>query len=212
MARLNTFPPRSTDSRQPPPARSRTLTSSATDFTFSLLTATTMSPRLTPSRAAGDFPLTSSTTTPSRVSSSMPTSWATAGERLATLQPVRGWRPRRSRASRGGSSTGATSVIMVLTLCPLRKTPSAAAPPIPFVTKRYWKPCASCTGLSATLTTLSPPPKPPFSPPPPPHAQQPQEPPEVEGIANPEPVRAAGLGEDGGINADQPSVHVDQSA
>ncbi len=93
---------------------------------FSSLMATTISPRLTPSRAAGDLLLRPRA--PPRPRACRRRCRALGRRRATDWRPCSrssGWRPGRSRTSRGGSSTGAISVMVVFTGCPLRTTPSS---------------------------------------------------------------------------------------
>ena len=131
-------------------------TSPATDVTLSLLSPITRSPRFTPNLAAGVFGCNLEHHDARRPP---PRCRAPRRRRAKDWPPWR--RPadcvhRRSRASRGGSSTAGMSATVAFIACPWRITPSSAEPPRPLVANRYCKASGSCTGLPSTLTTTSP--------------------------------------------------------
>ncbi len=62
------------------------------------------------------------TSTPGPVKGSMPTSTATAGERLTTVAPSSGLRPLSVRSSRAGVAGGASARKVMLSRRPSRRT------------------------------------------------------------------------------------------
>ena len=136
MARLKTFPPRSTDSRQPPLGRIERGRKLRHGFHLLVVDA--------------DDDIAALDAEPRRrclvldVEHHDALAHVVDRCRLPRPRRARDWRPcsrstdgglASSRASRGGSSTGAISAMLVLICCPLRNTPSSVAPPMPLVSE-----------------------------------------------------------------------------
>ncbi len=99
-------------------------------------TATTMSPRARPTRAAGERRSTSVTTTPVCPRQVRPMREATAGERLATVAPWKGEGVSMVRAALGVVSGGGFRATVTERSRPLRLIVSLDSLPTPRVARR----------------------------------------------------------------------------